>query len=343
MAWLDDRIRDHPKIRRTTPQAFKFWALALCYCSAHGTEGQLDDAIANLGVPRKVVDELVELRLWDREDDGLWVHDWQEHNEKRDQAVEERRKQARERQRRHRERVRESRVTPRDNPVTVTRDAKEGSPQPVTRDGPRGRAPARDAREPARSRDHDQEEELKAEAAPVTPHDPATDAAAADLHEELEQLLDDLAIPNSLRQRADAEPERALAVARYTIANNGSGAYFRTVFDSGDHPDTGTPAHTQPKAPAINGSGQGAAHITALIDNGVINQMYELRDELDRSHLTEAEREPLLIKMRALYTQREGHQLPADELEHALDDMGAGDDELVELLDLAADLRRVRA
>ena len=156
MAWLDDRIRDHPKIIRATPQAFRFWALALCYCSAHGTEGRLAEAVRALSIPKRYVGELVRLRLWDSEADGLWVHDWQEHNQKRDDAVEERRKQARERQRRHRDRVRQQTHPQRDGGVTVTRDVPRDVTRDVTRDterdGPRGRAPT-----PPRDHDHDQE------------------------------------------------------------------------------------------------------------------------------------------------------------------------------------------
>jgi hypothetical protein len=143
MAWLDDRIRDHPKIRRASPQAFKWWALALCYCSAHGTEGQLEDAVDVLRIPRRYVVELVELHLWDREADGsLWVHDWQEHNERRDHAIEERRAADRKRQAKHREKVRTSRVSRRD----VSRDANVR--ESVTRVH---------ARAPTPALDHDQE------------------------------------------------------------------------------------------------------------------------------------------------------------------------------------------
>ena len=109
MAWNDDRLRDHPKINRVSAHALKHWLFALCYCSQYGTAGQLDDAVRVLRIPPKTVAELVEIGLWDDDEDGLWVHDWQEHNEKRDEAIEQKRKAAAERQRRHRAKVRESR------------------------------------------------------------------------------------------------------------------------------------------------------------------------------------------------------------------------------------------
>lgn len=150
MAWLDDRIRDHPKIVRASAPAFRHWALALCYCSAHGTEGRLDQAVKALNVPRKIIRELVSLQLWDQEPDGLWVHDWQEHNAKRDEKIVDRRTQDRERQRRHRERVRQNQhAETRDNTVTVTRDTDRDLSRDVTRDEERDLH--------ARARDHDQD------------------------------------------------------------------------------------------------------------------------------------------------------------------------------------------
>lgn len=189
MAWLDDRLRDHPKIVKASPVAFRHWALALCYCSAHGTEGRLEEAVKALNVPRKIIDELVELHLWDREPDGLWIHDWQEHNSKRDEAVEERRKADRERQRRHRERVRS-----RDNDRDTTRDESRDSHRDIHRDGPRGRAPAapraRTGAPPTPPRDHDQDHTHKEPPAAANAHEPHTDddAAAANLDHRLEAL-----------------------------------------------------------------------------------------------------------------------------------------------------------
>lgn len=169
MAWLDDRLRDHPKIVRASAPAFKVWALALCYCSAHGTGGRLDEAVKALAVPRKVTEELVALKLWDREDDGLWVHDWQEHNSKRDADLDERRKAARDRQRRHRAKLRgqdpDAEVT-RDSDVTSHAENVTASRVTDPRAGARPRH--------ARDHDHDQGSDKPPAAAHVQ------DAAAAE-------------------------------------------------------------------------------------------------------------------------------------------------------------------
>jgi hypothetical protein len=126
----------------------------------------------------------------------------------------------------------------------------------------------------------------------------STAAASADAAAvELEQLLDQLHIPASLRTKARTDPDRALTVARYTIANSGSGAYFRTVWESGDTPATNS-----------NGAQQ--------------------RDPADR---------------RRRFVEGDGKLLPPDELEYQLAEMGADEDELVGLLEIAADLRGAAA
>lgn len=152
MAWLDDRIRDHPKFVTLPDKAFRYWAHALCYCSEHGTAGRLDDAVIALKVPSKVTRELVSRGIWDDDEDGLWIHDWQEYNGKRESTLDDKRAQARERQKRHRERVRSTRVT-RDKTVTPRDSNARDKRDTVTRDTSRARAGAR-----PNDHDHDQEE-----------------------------------------------------------------------------------------------------------------------------------------------------------------------------------------
>lgn len=150
MAWLDDRLRDHPKIVRTSNGAFRAWALALCYCSAHGTEGRLDEAVRALRIGPKIVEELVANALWDRDEDGLFVHDWQEHNDKRDERTALARARARERAKRHRDKVRSEGRHGKRN--AEHRDGERDASRDQERDVPRGRAPA------ITRNDHDQEE-----------------------------------------------------------------------------------------------------------------------------------------------------------------------------------------
>lgn len=139
--------------------------------------------------------------------------------------------------------------------------------------------------------------------------EPETDAAAAEELEELERHLDDLAIPTSLRDRARTEQSRALAVARYTIANAGGGAYFRKVFDSGDWPKIDTKA----KAPL-----KPFDHAKAAITTLAKTDDFEERDataELDAHGIVDpAERTELLAHAAAI--RKKIHQ-PDDQADAA--------------------------
>jgi 5-methylcytosine-specific restriction endonuclease McrA len=87
VAWLDDRLPFHPKIVGLSARAFEHWIKALCYCSAHTTRGNLDAAVVAMRTPRRVTEELLAAGLWEQHEDGLWVHDWDAHNEKRDRKL----------------------------------------------------------------------------------------------------------------------------------------------------------------------------------------------------------------------------------------------------------------
>jgi hypothetical protein len=131
MAWFDDRTPRHPKIQTLSAVSFQWWFAIVCYASEYGTGGRAAPALLALRVPSATRSALVAAGLLDEDVDGLWIHDWQEYNGKREDAVDERRAQARERQRRHRAKAR-GEVT-RDQSVTVT---------DVTRDLSRRRRPA---------------------------------------------------------------------------------------------------------------------------------------------------------------------------------------------------------
>lgn len=85
MAWLDDRIQTHPKVIGLSDRAFRHWIGALCYSSMHGTRGNLDTAVVVLRTTPKVKAELLDAGLWEEHDDGLWIHDWDAHNQRRDE------------------------------------------------------------------------------------------------------------------------------------------------------------------------------------------------------------------------------------------------------------------
>ena len=213
MAWLDDRIRDHPKFLELSDRAFRTHILALCYCSQHATGGHLEPYLKATRVRKPVVNELVSARLWDLEDDGLWIHDWQEHNEKRDATADERRAQARERQRRHRERVRArgENVT-RDSHENVTRDERDKSR--VTERDVSTRAHTRARRARARSSHHDQDKPLASSGPPLP------DVTAADDDAAMQRLTSAGWTP---RQRDvvldNADLERALAWLEHAESN----------------------------------------------------------------------------------------------------------------------------
>jgi hypothetical protein len=102
MAWVDDRIWCHPKFTALTPSAFTVYIKGLAYSGGMATKGRLDREVQRmLGATAAIKNELVGARLWDLNGDGVSVeiHDWAEHNGKRD----ERRAADRERKRRERE------------------------------------------------------------------------------------------------------------------------------------------------------------------------------------------------------------------------------------------------
>jgi hypothetical protein len=216
MAWLDDRIRDHPKFVTLSDKAFRYWAHTLCYCSEHGTSGRLNDAVIALRVPSKVTRELTSRGIWDDEQDGLWVHDWQEHNGKRDDAVEERRAAARERQKRHREKVRATNVT-RDTSVTERDASRVTNRDTVTRDTSRARAGAR-----PNDQENDQDQEkLNPDLNPPPPEPELQDAGRAEAENNTGETnpWGPYPTPPTAAEWADHEPEPIGAEAQAVLAS----------------------------------------------------------------------------------------------------------------------------
>jgi hypothetical protein len=98
MAWIDDRIWCHPKFANLNAGAFALYIKGLAYSSGMNTGGRLDAGNQKLiGATKAARDQLIAARLWDVNGDGVTIdiHDWQEHNAKRD----ERRRKDRERKR----------------------------------------------------------------------------------------------------------------------------------------------------------------------------------------------------------------------------------------------------
>lgn len=116
MAWLDDRAWCHPKLVNLSDRAFRVYVNGIAYASGMGTRGVLTAAQQRILTSSSVVRAaLVEGGLWEPLDDGsVTIHDWDNHNGKRD-----------DRRERDRERKRAARAV-----------EKNGSPQDSPRDGP---------------------------------------------------------------------------------------------------------------------------------------------------------------------------------------------------------------
>jgi len=89
MAWIDDRIWCHTKLTDLSDKAFRVWISSIAYSAGLGTKGHLSEAQQRLvGATPRVRNELIEMGLWDRngsEKTGeIFIHDWNEHNAKRD-------------------------------------------------------------------------------------------------------------------------------------------------------------------------------------------------------------------------------------------------------------------
>lgn len=99
MAWIDDRIWCHPKLTDLSDGAWRVFVSGIAYSSGMGTKGMLTSSQQKLiGARDRTRVELIAAGLWDAQDDGaVFIHDWEEHNGKRD-----------ERKRKDRERKREA-------------------------------------------------------------------------------------------------------------------------------------------------------------------------------------------------------------------------------------------
>lgn len=146
MAWIDDRIWCHTKFSDLSDRAAWVWVKSVAYSTGLSTRGVLTKGQQKLvGSSATVRVQLVAAGLWDEGDDGsVAIHDWADHNSKRD----ERRVRERERLRARRKSERETkdgtqdeRATVRSTEASATRvDGSEGS------DGSEGRPKAVRAR-----------------------------------------------------------------------------------------------------------------------------------------------------------------------------------------------------
>ena len=87
MAWIDDRIWCHPKLRAISDKAHRVYVNAIAYSAGMGSKGVLSTPQQKLlGARDRERVELIAAGLWDALDDGaILIHDWDEHNSKRDE------------------------------------------------------------------------------------------------------------------------------------------------------------------------------------------------------------------------------------------------------------------
>lgn len=119
MAWLDDRAWCHPKFTDLSAEAFRVYWCGVSYSSGMSTGGVLSPAQQRmLGSDEDIYAELVAAVLWNVRGTDVEIHDWADHNGKRDA-----RKAA------DRERKRLARLADRDGiPPAVPADSPTDSP-----------------------------------------------------------------------------------------------------------------------------------------------------------------------------------------------------------------------
>lgn len=93
MTWIkvDDHFADHPKVMALGSdrlQGLGLWQVAASYCARYLTDGFVPAAHVHGNAPKKLVNRLVAVGLFDVVDGGYQLHDWLRYNPSR-QEVEE--------------------------------------------------------------------------------------------------------------------------------------------------------------------------------------------------------------------------------------------------------------
>lgn len=103
MGWakFDDQFTDHPKVVAAGPMAELLAMRAVIHCARYETDGfvqaaQLPKLAIQIKSPKKQVEALVAVGLWEEADGGWWVHDFLDYHPSAEQKEQER-AQARER------------------------------------------------------------------------------------------------------------------------------------------------------------------------------------------------------------------------------------------------------
>ncbi len=85
MAWLDDRAWCHPKLVNLNDRAFRVYINGISYSSGMSTRGILTPSQQRfIGATASIYRALVSEGLWDELDGTVRIHDWDEHNARRE-------------------------------------------------------------------------------------------------------------------------------------------------------------------------------------------------------------------------------------------------------------------
>jgi hypothetical protein len=142
MAWMDDRVWCHPKFVGLSDRAFRVYWNSVCYSSGLTTRGQLSPSQQKIvGSSPKTREELLKVSLWEQCETGVIIHDWDDHNQKRDA-----RKQG-DRERKRRQRANEKSAgqnadSPQDVHTLKVKEVKVTKPLYPLRDEPRRTDPS---------------------------------------------------------------------------------------------------------------------------------------------------------------------------------------------------------
>jgi hypothetical protein len=93
MTWIkvDDHFADHPKVMALGPDRLPglgLWQVAASYCARYLTDGFVPAAHVKAHAPRKLVNRLVAVGLFDVVEGGYVLHDWLRYNPSRQQVEE---------------------------------------------------------------------------------------------------------------------------------------------------------------------------------------------------------------------------------------------------------------
>ena len=88
MTWvrIDDGFYDHPKIVALSDAAYRAFVDGLCYAGRHLTDGHIPEAALRRLARGPAVRELEACGLWERNGNGIVIHDYPEYQPSRSEV-----------------------------------------------------------------------------------------------------------------------------------------------------------------------------------------------------------------------------------------------------------------